>query len=293
VRERGKYVFASTTQDIRRGLESPEKAAEMTDLLRFEAAIAGLDGRPDFMAIHFTELDAAQHDFGAGSPEALAALARTDDYLGQFLDALGTRGLRDGAAIVIASDHGFSPLHTAIFPGRLFHAYGLLELDDHGNLESWDAYPWPGGGVLAVYVNPESDGSEPVREKVDRVIDILASDPENFVHAVYRSNEMTRWGGYPDAYALINLKDGYAFGGDLDSVLIRSGTQTKGIHGFVPDRSGTYGALILSGAGIQAGVRLELVRMEDIAPTIANLLGLSLPSAEGRILTRALTTDLQ
>ena len=61
----------------------------------------------------------------------------------------------------------------------------------------------------------------------------------------------------------------------------------------MPDRSGTYGALILSGAGIQAGVRLEVVRMEDIAPTIAKLLGLSLPTAEGRALTRALSSDLQ
>jgi len=293
VRERGKYVFASATRDIRRVLENPEKAAEVTDALRLEAAIAGLDGSPDFTAIHFTELDAAQHDFGAGSPEALAVLARTDRYLGQFLDELETRGLREGAAIVVVSDHGFSPLHTAIFPGRLFRAYGLLELDDRGNLESWDAYPWPGGGALAVYVNPESDGSETVRRTVDHVIDVLASNPESFVHAVYRGNEMTRWGGYPDAYALINLKDGYAFGGDLDSVLIRSGTQTKGIHGFVPDRSGTYGALILSGAGIEAGARLEAVRMEDIAPTIAKLLGFSLPTAEGRALTRALANDLQ
>lgn len=284
VRERGKYIYASATPDIRRVLESPDKATEMSDALRLEAAIAGLDGRPDFTAIHFTELDAAQHEFGPGSAEVHAALSRMDRHIGEFLHALESRGLREGAAIIIASDHGFSPLHSAIYPGQLFRTYGLLELADDNSLVRWDAYPWPGGGALAIYLNPASPEPQAIRETVDHVIDVMAGHPEDFIAAVYRGSELERWGGYPGAYALINLKDGYAFGGNLDSVLVRSGTSTKGVHGFVPDRPDTHGALILSGAGVQAGAHLGSVRMEDIAPTIASLLGLEFPSAEGRTL---------
>jgi glycerophosphoryl diester phosphodiesterase len=42
---------------------------------------------------------------------------------------------------------------------------------------------------------------------------------------------------------------------------------------------------IAAGAGVKPGVRLKEVRSVDVAPTIARLLGLDLPAAEGRVLT--------
>lgn len=288
VRERGKYVYNGSTPDIRAALGSPDNAGDMRDELRLDAAIAGLASDPQFMAIHFTELDAAQHDFGEGSPEAYAALEKTDRILGEFLAALDVRGMRDGAAIVVASDHGFSPLHSAAFPGRLFRTYGLLEINEAGDVTDWSAYPWPGGRALAIYINPEKDNQAEIRETVDHVIGILQDHPADFVGQVWRGEEMRRWGGYPEAYALINARAGHAFGGNLDSVLFRTGTSTRGIHGFAPTDAGLYGSLILSGAGINPDASLGTVAMEDIAPTIAYLLGLDLSESDGRVLEEAL-----
>ena len=39
--------------------------------------------------------------------------------------------------------------------------------------------------------------------------------------------------------------------------------------------------LILAGAGITRGIGMPLARQIDIAPTVARLLGLTLPHAEG------------
>lgn len=288
VLERGKYVYASASPEIRKVLRAPENAGEMTDALRLQSAIGGLEGRPAFMAIHFTELDSAQHEYGVGSTEAMAALQDTDRRIGEFLEALAAAGMREGTAIIIASDHGFSSLHSAVFPGALFRTYGLLQLNEAGELEKWLAYPWPGGGALAIYINPEVEDRDAARNLVDHLIALMQNHPADFVKSVYKGDDLRRFGGYPDAYALVNAKKGFAFGGDLDSVLVRGGTRTKAVHGFVPDGPFMYGSLILSGAGVKESGRLGIVRMEDIAPTIAYLLGLSLPNAEGRVLSECL-----
>jgi hypothetical protein len=47
-------------------------------------------------------------------------------------------------------------------------------------------------------------------------------------------------------------------------------------------------AMVVSGAGVKKGVKLGRIRNLDIAPTIAHLLGLSMPGVEGKPLTSAL-----
>jgi hypothetical protein len=47
-------------------------------------------------------------------------------------------------------------------------------------------------------------------------------------------------------------------------------------------------ALVLAGPGVRDGVTVDGVSMLDVAPTVARLLGLDLPGADGRALTEAL-----
>lgn len=134
---------------------------------------------------------------------------------------------------------------------------------------------------MAIYLNPRADDPGAARTGADRAIEMLVNHPADFVHAVYRGAHAARWGGYPEAYALLNLRDGFAVTGNFDGPLIRGGVRSKGVHGFVPDRQGTHGALIMSGAGVPLGLEFGIVHMEDIAPTIAGLLSLHLPDATG------------
>src|SRR5690606_38762498 len=59
-------------------------------------------------------------------------------------------------------------------------------------------------------------------------------------------------------------------------------------HGYLPDHPRMYPALLLSGNGIRKGQRIGLVRNHDVAPTIAQILGLTMEDMEGRVLTEAL-----
>jgi predicted AlkP superfamily pyrophosphatase or phosphodiesterase len=61
----------------------------------------------------------------------------------------------------------------------------------------------------------------------------------------------------------------------------------RGMHGLSPDVPEMGASLVLWGDGVRAG-DLGEVAMIDIAPTLASLLGVSLPTAEGKPLAAAL-----
>jgi hypothetical protein len=56
----------------------------------------------------------------------------------------------------------------------------------------------------------------------------------------------------------------------------------RACHGYRPDREGYTSLLIAAGAGVRAGAELEEMSILDLGPTLAALLGLALPQAEGR-----------
>ncbi len=64
------------------------------------------------ITLWLAEPDSSLHYTGIGSPETTAALASVDDCLGQVLDAMETRGIRDQFDILFLSDHGHSTVRA-------------------------------------------------------------------------------------------------------------------------------------------------------------------------------------
>jgi predicted AlkP superfamily pyrophosphatase or phosphodiesterase len=56
--------------------------------------------------IHFATTDDMGHVYGWLSPEQLSVVYRADEALGQLLDALDAKGLRDETLLIITADHG-------------------------------------------------------------------------------------------------------------------------------------------------------------------------------------------
>jgi hypothetical protein len=61
-----------------------------------------------------------------------------------------------------------------------------------------------------------------------------------------------------------------------------------GQHGYQPSHPRMPTGFIAAGDGVRAGVTLERVRLIDVAPTAARLLGIEAPSVEGRVLEEIL-----
>lgn len=65
-----------------------------------------LENRPRMLAMYFSDVDTAGHQFGPGSPELASGVARVDVALGRLADGLRARGI--AANIVVVSDHGMT-----------------------------------------------------------------------------------------------------------------------------------------------------------------------------------------
>jgi predicted AlkP superfamily pyrophosphatase or phosphodiesterase len=83
----------------------------------------------------------------------------------------------------------------------------------------------------------------------------------------------------------VTPKDGYSFTAPADGdVVVDSVEGSRGAHGY-PATDPDLGALfIASGAGIRPGVTLDAVDNVDVAPTMAELLGLELKNVDGGVL---------
>lgn len=261
-------------------------AGEDTELdeLRTRVALAFLAHRPRLLAVHLIALDTSSHAHGPYSPEALAALEADDRHLGTILAAVRDAGLAADTVVALTSDHGFLPCEREVRPGVLFAALGLLEADDQGKLASWAAYPWTDGGDVAVYLNPAAPAGTAAR--VDRALDLLRTLPGYGVHRVYQGDELDRMQGHPGAYAVLDAEPGFYFSEKLSGVVVSNGT-LRGTHGHDPSRPELLASLVVSGPGIRAGARIPQVRLLDIAPTLARILGVDLGAqVEGRLLDR-------
>lgn len=88
---------------------------------------------------------------------------------------------------------------------------------------------------------------------------------------------------------LVAKDEGFAFNGLVVGDAV-SGPTTNygGTHGFLASEPELEGIFIASGAGIKRGASPGRIRNLDVAPTIARLLDLPLPNAEGRALEEIL-----
>ena len=174
------------------------------------------------------------------------------------------------------SDHGFARYDKAVSINAALREAGLLELDTQGKLKSWQAIVWGSGAVM---LNNPNDTE--ARDKVRAVLQKLAADPANGIAKVIDNNEAKQMGGFPEAAFVVFVKPGFTIGGSFEIPILRS-TKVGGTHGLWRDWPEMDASFFIAGERIPKGKVFDRMDMRDIAPTLAALLGVSLPQAEGR-----------
>jgi predicted AlkP superfamily pyrophosphatase or phosphodiesterase len=245
------------------------RAAFMTHLIEKK--------KPGFIACYFSGLDTDQHDAGPYSSKAFAGLEAIDSLVG-LIRAAAERASSGRAYVCVVSDHGFIQTDKVININSALREAGLLNVDEKGKLKSWRAIGWYAGGSIAVMLANKDDME--TREKAREVLKRLADDPANGLHRVIESSEAERMGGFAGAAFVLCAKSGYRFGGDLNASVIQSG-RPGGAHGYFPELKEMDASFFIAGPGI-APKNLGRIRMIDIAPTLAGLMKVKLPTADGR-----------
>ena len=277
---------------------SPFKSEVLLDFARavVEHENLGRRGVTDLLCLSFSVNDVVGHNYGPDSHEVMDITLRTDRMLAEFLAFLEQRVGLKRCTIVFTADHGVAPLpervkaaNPGMSAGRIDNARLLKTCEDALNRAFGPLAE--GRRWLLVDENWLFFHRGVLEEK-----NLAAATAENVVRDALLTIEFVE-----SAYTRTELDAGHARGTYANAVLLshysaRSGDVYYHMKPFWVDRKTgtnhgtpyTYDVqvpLLWLGVGVKPGTFTQRVGVDDIAPTLAHLLGLvAPPMSQGRVL---------
>ena len=235
--------------------------------------------KPRFHTAYFSVLDEVQHATGPYTKDAYDTIEAIDAMIGKVWQA--ALKANKNAVVCVVSDHGFARYDKAVHINAALRDAGLIELDSQGKLKSWRAITWGSGAIML-----QDPNDIEAKNKTGEVLRQLADNPANGIAKVIANAEAKKMGGFPDAAFVVFVKPGFNIGASFAGELVRQ-TKVGGTHGLWRDLPEMDSSFFIAGAGIPKGKKFDRIDMRDIAPTLAGLLGVPLPKAEGKDLFKA------
>jgi arylsulfatase A-like enzyme len=296
----------------------------LVDELTTDLALAVLNDRvlglgrgeaPDMLCLSFSGHDPVSHDYGNESEEELDALRRLDLQLGRLFDALESTYPRGSVLVALSADHGFPVMPEvakAIDPkapgGRIDVGRETLDnfrerlnrmVDDslcldrgvapvHG-MDGWNLYynrpAFPSKSIAGAC---GAAGRAVTLADVDRVLPgIVRSVWDTEVEDVLLVSQSAAW---PDTAVSTFVRNDLDAQRSGDVILVpRPGVQTS----YNPGRGSMHGThyeydvhvpLVFWGSGVKPGSSDAAATPYDLAPTVGQWLGVSLPTGVGKSL---------
>jgi predicted AlkP superfamily pyrophosphatase or phosphodiesterase len=267
---------------------SKERSTERDVLYTRVANYLLTQEKANLVLVHLITPDGVEHAYGPHTPEAYKAVAESDQRIAEIWETLQQPPLAGNSTLVVVSDHGFAPYEKFIRPNVVLKEMGLIATDDNDKITKREAWCVAQGGSAFIYVLAKDKKAEITAQLSERLAKVEG------VAAVVWPDGMNRLGlptantnaEAPDLVLLTN--PGYSFAEVLTGGAVASAGGLKGSHGHDPQPAYMHATFIAAGAGIKPGVQLDLIQNVDVAPTIAKLMGLSMPSVDGRVLDQIL-----
>jgi predicted AlkP superfamily pyrophosphatase or phosphodiesterase len=196
-----------------------------------------------------------------------------DRELSRFLAAVDLRT----TAVVLVSDHGMAPVHTAVDPNFLLRENGYLAVDAKGKMQEagTTAYAVGSGGMVQVYVAPGHQEIVPALRGL--FTDWKVGGTPLIERVVTREEAAGLRIDHPNAGDLILfLREGYGARNLLREKKVSGPTTTLGMHGYLNAHPEMHAIYLALGAGIPRG-KAGVLRTPEVAGRIAALLGIEKP----------------
>ncbi|MFT3824871.1 MAG: ectonucleotide pyrophosphatase/phosphodiesterase [Chitinophagaceae bacterium] len=233
--------------------------------------------KPNFTTVHIVCVDHAEHSVGREGEEVKKALASADHAVSNILQAVEAAGIKDSTTIIVTGDHGFVDIHTSFSPNVLLAQNGLITKQN--TKDGWKAMFHSSGGSAFLHLKNSNDTKTLAR--VRAMLDSLPLNVRKLFRVVNRE-EMDKIGADPNAALALAPVEGVSISGGINGDLLRAAR--GGTHGFFPDFPHIQTGFIAYGAGINNGIVIPQMGLEDIAPVISKLLGLSFTAPDGVLL---------
>lgn len=234
--------------------------------------------KPFFLSTYFASFDENAHIYGVYSKEAAHSLEKIDSMIGKLITR--AQKVTNGNLVVcVVSDHGTLDNTYNIFPNVLLQQAGLLKIDEKGNVIAWDVYCQRAGGIAEIHIHDRNDRR--VKEKLATLLKKLVYDEKSGIASVLTGDEARKRGGFPDADYVIISKKGYEIREDTQGAYLRTDLVQKAQHGYNEDFPEMFASFMIAGPNI-ISKKIDTLRLIDVAPTLAFLMGALLPDAEGK-----------
>ncbi|WP_049772262.1 alkaline phosphatase family protein [Pedobacter heparinus] len=240
-------------------------------------------------------MDGAQHEHGRDHEKVAAAIINADKAIGTVLDAIESSGLKENTTVLVVGDHGMSDIHTVFRPNML-----IKDLPAKFVAAGGSAFLYAKKGVP----NTEFAG---IVQSVSKQLDALPAERRKLFRIMDRK-ELDKMGADSSAVMALAAVPGLVFSGAVQPAKIVNlgpGTQvqqnpleglfvptTGGHHGYDPNSPEMYTGFIAAGAGIAKGNVVEGLCVTDIAPLIAELLGLEFKTPDGKLVPGILNNSI-
>lgn len=249
----------------------------------------GAGATPDLLLLGLAAADYIGHRYGPWSDEVHDHFVRLDRYLGELFAELDDRLGRDNYLVVLSSDHGVMPVPERLaeigVDAARIHPSQLLEYVEpvvsraleRGLISTLPTLRYEYGVVF------DFGDAEVTDDQRERLARLVADELERHssVEDVFTYSELLR-GAPGNSPQLGGFQRSFHPDRSPDVVLLM-----RENHLLTDEHAGTsHGSprdydslvpLIFWGPGIRAARHPEAVRTVDVAPTLASLLGLTMP----------------
>jgi predicted AlkP superfamily pyrophosphatase or phosphodiesterase len=256
----------------------------------------GTRGTTDLLSVSFSSNDSVGHTYGPDSPQVRDIALRTDLAIGRLLNQVDRMIGLQHTLVAFTTDHGVAAVPESVrdrgLPGGRMTTRELFDPIQQALAKRFGDGKWlMATAGSSPYLNYELMETLKLDASEVRRVAAAAAVKVPHVARVYTRDQLLLGGVSNDRIGSRVLRGFNAQrSGDLEIILepywMRQAEGTT--HG-TPYNYDAHIPLILMGRRIRAGEYSEHVALNDLAPTLATLLGVEIPAGSaGRVLTEAL-----
>lgn len=267
---------------IRHGIRQPDLDDFVTEGLKYTLA----KKQADLTLVHLTDVDSQRHLHGTESEEARQAIVRHDRRLGEILDTMQEHDLLETTNIILLGDHYQKDVSKVSYINYWFLKKGWLSVKGK-HLHHWQVYCKNCDGSAYVYIKKGFGHlKDAVREELQRLI----AEEDCGIEQIIEGKDAAAMGADPHCSFMLEARDGYYFLDDFKApVCVVDDIEGRGkmyaTHGYMPGKPGYQTVFMAKGPDIKEDEEILSMCLVDEGPTMAALLGVELPEADGRVMT--------
>jgi hypothetical protein len=250
----------------------------------------------DLLAVSFSSNDKVGHDYGTFSPEEHDVTVQTDKILERLFQAIDRQVGLANTIVVLTADHGVAPSAEEDaanrMPGGRMAAETIRNAVQAALLKKHGAGEWvQGSWDLSIYLNLDLIAQKGLDPADVRKTAAEAAMRVAHVARIYTRDQLMT-GAVPGDPISKRMMNGFNIRRSSDLGIILEPywllTNSVSTHGS-PYGYDSHVPVIFMGTGIKAGRYQGSVVVNDIAPTLATMLDVEIPSgSSGRVLTEML-----